>query len=104
MEISEANNENYQQKKENILPSLLDQIFLICKNDDTFDITDKLKNYDLILESSKKKLNKKQNLLHKSKEIEERLLTELSNLENENNKKRGKLLNELGSEYDDDDY
>lgn len=99
--IHENEDNDLKKKKEEILPKLLDQILLICKEDKNFKYTKELENYEVIIEATKKKLNKKEELFEQSKEIENKLVSELNELETNNNNKRKKLLKELGSELDD---
>lgn len=101
VKLNEIKNEKIEEKKEKILPELLDQILFICKEDDNFKISKEIQSYDKIIESTKRKLKHKEELLEQSKEIENKLLTELKELENENYEKRSNLVKELGSELDD---
>ncbi|MCF7927441.1 MAG: hypothetical protein K9L74_07725 [Candidatus Izimaplasma sp.] len=101
VKLNEIKNEDIEKRKEEVLPNLLDQILLICKEDENFKISKKIENYDKVIESSKRKLNHKKELLDQAKEIENKILKELNQLEEENTYKRNNLLSELGSEFDD---
>lgn len=99
--LKEIKNEKIEERKKELLPNILDQILLICKEDENFKIYNDLDNYEKIIESSKRKLNKKKQLLEQSKEIENKLMNELKELDEDIFKKRNNLLKELGSEFDD---
>lgn len=101
LNLNELKNEKIENIKENVLPDLLDEILLICKEDDNFKVSKNIRNYDEFIKSEQKKLDEKKKLLNQSKEIEEKLLNELENLKQENYIKRSNLLSELGSEVDD---
>lgn len=101
VQLNEIKNEKIEERKKELIPGILDQILLICKEDENFKVSDELNNYDKIIESSKKKLSQKETLLEQSKEIENKLLKELKELDNEILNKRNNLLNELGSNFDD---
>lgn len=101
VELKEIKDEKIEERKKDLLPNILDEILSICKEDENFKVSNELENYDKIIKSSKKKLNHKESLLEQSKNIENKLLNELKELDNIILDKRNSLLKELGSDFDD---
>lgn len=101
LHLNEIKNNIIEKRKEESFYDIINQILLICKEDENFKISKEIDSYDKIVESTKKKLKHKQELLEQSKEIENKLKQELSELDEENETKRENLLVELGSDLDD---
>jgi hypothetical protein len=88
-------------KKENpqvLLPSIVDRIFLICKNDPNFKLKNEMEIVENRIESLKKKRDKQSDLLEQSNTIKKDLMQRIEVLEDQNSKKQIELLESLGSE------
>jgi len=87
------------KKKEGFLPSILNEIFVICKSDKLFsesiDDTKELDSKIKILENKKSNQNK---LLEKSKKLKSNITKKIEFIENNNFELRAKLLEKLGSD------
>lgn len=81
-----------------LLPQIIDRIFLICKNDPNFDLKDEMQIVENKIKAMTKKIEKQDELIKKSKIFKKDLLQRIEILENSNNSKQSQLLEELGSE------
>lgn len=84
-------------KKHNLIPTVIDHVFSICKEDKNFSIktdnkiTEKIKEIDI-------KMKKQNSLLEQSSVIKKELLEKIKHLDNESFKIKFKVLESLGSE------
>jgi hypothetical protein len=88
-------------KKENpqvMLPSIVDRIFSICKNDPNFKLKNEMEIVENRIESLKKKRDKQIELLEQSNTIKKDLMQRIEVLDDQNAKKQIELLESLGSE------
>lgn len=81
-----------------LLPQIIDRIFLTCKNDPNFRLKDEMEIVENKIQALLKKIEKQDHLLEESNKIKEDLKQRLDILENANNNKQLQLLEELGSE------
>lgn len=88
--------QNY--KKEDFISSITEQIFMICKFDNSFNADNNLDKIDGTIEDMKKKNKNKDELLVKSSDMRELLVNKMTELENENFKIKINLLESLGAE------
>lgn len=98
LNINSETKEKLDEKKEEILPNLLDQIFLICKQDDNNSFYNDIEKFEQKIEKLDKKLQEKNQLLEQSKDIENKLYNELQELDDKIFEKRTKILSLLGSD------
>ncbi len=86
------------QNNRDFISSALDEIFLICREDDNFAKSrKKVESIDTEANNLQFKIDKQNNLLQQSKHIKNELLTKLSILESENENVKNTLLRKLGS-------
>lgn len=81
-----------------LLPQIIDRIFLTCKNDPNFRLKDEMEIIENKIQALLKKIEKQDHLLDESNKIHADLKHRLEILENSNNTKQLQLLEELGSE------
>jgi len=81
-----------------LLPQIIDRIFLTCKNDSNFRLKDEMEIVENKIQALLKKIEKQDHLLDESNKIREDLKQRLEILESSNNNKQLQLLEELGSE------
>ena len=92
------NENNFETKASEQLPQILNRIFSICKNDPSFQLKEELQISEETMEKLQVKIDRKKNLISKSKDILENLQKRNKKLENDNNDLKAKLLEALGSE------
>jgi hypothetical protein len=88
-------------KKENpqvLLPSIVDRIFLICKNDPNFQLRNELEIVENRIESLRKKREKQNALLEQSDTIKNDIIQRIEILDDQNSRKQMELLESIGSE------
>lgn len=95
MEI--VTNESKKNYKE-LLPQVVDRIFLTCKNDPSFHLKDEIEIIENKIQALLKKIEKQEYFFKESEKIKADLQQRIEVLENENNTKQTELLEELGSE------
>jgi septal ring factor EnvC (AmiA/AmiB activator) len=81
-----------------MLPHIVERIFAICKTDRNFPLKQKMNSIDDQIKRLQQKINKQENLLLQSKQLNNNILSRLSNLKNSNQELRDKLLESLGSD------
>lgn len=87
------------QKKKEFLPSILNEIFVICKEDKTFSTSvDSTKELDSKIKILENKLNRQNELLTKSGDLKSNILKKIELIDTDIFKLRVKLLEQLGSE------
>ena len=91
-----ANLEHITRK--DAISSILDEIFLICKQDKRFFKTDRINKIEDKIEEVENRIKKQNELTSESKKIEEDLDRKNKHLGNNIENKRIKLLESLGSE------
>jgi len=79
-------------------PQIVERIFNICKNDDTFDMKDTIKEKEKLTSILIQKLEKKESLYSKVSKIREDLQRRVRDLDEKNLEMQSSLLGELGSE------
>lgn len=85
-------------KKHNLIPTVIDHIFTICKEDKNFNIKKNIEEVDNKLSNLNKKLSKQKSLIEQSNGIKEDLLKKMKNIDDESFKIKLRVLETLGSE------
>lgn len=98
MNIEKINPMKETKTNTSFLSEISSQIFAVCKEDPNFDNQFKLNSIEIQLKKIKIKIIKQDDLLNKSKKIEEGFNKRFQILENKLDVKREKLLESLGSE------
>ena len=93
--IDVQENREQKYKKEEFITNVVEQIFLICKNDRNFQLEGSTK-IDEEIENIKIKVNNKNQLIQKSNEMKKTIIEKINELENENKKIKNNLLESLG--------
>lgn len=96
-------NESYSRvkktkKRKDLIPLIVDRIFLICKEDKNFSIRTELSQVDEKLKIVKGKLQKQNALLKQANELQENITEKAATLDDESFKIKVKVLESLGSE------
>jgi len=86
------------KKNGDFLSEVLDRIFLISKTDPLFASKNNTEKIDLQIKETKMKIKKKTVLLNKSFNLEKDVTKAVSNLEEQNQTMKIRLLEILGSE------
>lgn len=87
-----------KQNNRDFISSVLDEIFLICKEDKQFDkVKRKIEKINETVDNIQMKINRQNELLTKSGEIKNSITRRLSILDNENFRMKNELLENLGS-------
>jgi len=87
------------QKKKEFLPSILNEIFVICKSDPLFSKSiDNTKELDSKIKILENKISKQNKLLEKSEKLKSSIIKKIEFVENSNFELRAKLLEQLGSD------
>jgi len=87
------------QKKKEFLPSILNEIFVICKEDKLFsNSVESTKDLDKKIKSLESRINKQSALLKKSGDLKNNINKKIELIESDIFKLRVKLLEQLGSE------
>ena len=93
--VQENREQNY--KKEEFMNGVLDQVFMIAKNDDNFQMSNEIESIENTIVSLKEKILNKNKLLKKSENLKKEFVGKLTNLENQNFRLKVNLLESLGS-------
>lgn len=79
-------------------PLIVERIFNVCKNDDTFDMKDTIQEKEKLASRLIQKLEKKESLYEKVSKIRKDLQRRIQDLDQRNIELQESLLGELGSE------
>jgi len=85
-------------KKHELIPTVIDHIFTICKEDKNFNIKNDIGLVDKKLLIVKKKISRQKILMNKSDKIKKDLLEKIKRIDDESFKIKYKVLKTLGSE------
>lgn len=85
-------------KKHELIPTVIDHIFAICKNDINFKLKEDVSLVESKLSLINTKLSKQITLEEQSLKIKKELLEKISYIDNESFKLKYKILETLGSE------
>ena len=86
------------QNNRDFISSVLDEIFLICRNDVVFkSVKNKIGDVDTQVETFNKKLEKQTSLVSHAKEIEKDVRQKIAIIDEQNEKMKDALLEQLGS-------
>jgi len=85
-------------KKHDIVPTVIDHIFTICKEDKNFKISSNIEKIDKKLTGLNKKINKQKSLVEQSDSLKTSLLEKIKRIDDESFKIKYKVLETLGSE------
>ncbi|MCK5606006.1 hypothetical protein KAR91_29175 [Candidatus Pacearchaeota archaeon] len=88
-----------KQTNKDFISSILDEIFIICREDKHFsDVRKKAAEVDLALNEIRKKVSKQDSLLEKSSSLKNDVAMKIKILDNSCLQMRSELLEQLGSE------
>jgi len=85
-------------RKHQLIPTVIDHIFTICKEDKNFSIKDNIAKIDKKLIIAKSHIKKQQKLMEQSDSIKKELLEKIKRIDDESFKIKYKVLETLGSE------
>mgnify|MGYP006863439661 CR=1 FL=1 len=85
-------------KKHDLIPTVIDHIFTICKEDKNFNVKENINNVDEKLVFVNKKISKQNSLIEQSNTIKNDLLVKIKKLDDESFRIKYKILESLGSE------
>ena len=85
-------------KKHDLIPTVIDHIFTICKEDKNFTIKKGSDRLDKKLSYIDKKLFKQESLVKQSNKIKTELIQKIKHIDDESFKIKYKVLETLGSE------
>ena len=85
-------------KKHQLIPTVIDHIFTICKEDKNFSIKDNIAKIDKKLIIAKNHIKKQKKLMEQSDTIKKDLLKKIKRIDDESFKIKYKVLETLGSE------
>ena len=85
-------------KKHDMIPTVIDHIFTICKEDKNFKINTNIEKIDKKLTGINKKINKQKSLVEQSETLKTSLLNKIKRIDDESFKIKYKVLETLGSE------
>jgi len=85
-------------KKHDLVPTVIDHIFTICKEDKNFSIKDNIGKIDKKLSLIESKIKKQKSLMEQSDTIKNNLLKKIKKLDDESFRIKYKVLETLGSE------
>ena len=85
-------------KKHQLIPTVIDHIFTICKEDKNFSIKDNIAKIDKKLTTAKNHIKKQKKLIEQSNNIKKDLLEKTKRIDDESFKIKYKILETLGSE------
>jgi len=96
---SDANTKLEQiQNNRDFISSVLDEIFIICREDENFlKVRRGVESIDSELSMIQDKLEKQNSLINRSESLKKDIVTKLSIIENENEEMKIELLRRLGS-------
>lgn len=97
MNITECK-EMQRIKKHELIPTVIDHIFTICKEDKNFNINERIEKIDGRLDQAKIQISKHKKLLNQSNKIKQSLLEKIKRIDDESFKIKYKVLETLGSE------
>jgi len=86
------------KERTDLIPTVIDKIFSICKEDSTFSISSDISDIDNKLKSLEAKLYKQKKLLEKANGMEITILSKLKLLEDDSYGIKVRVLESLGSE------
>jgi hypothetical protein len=81
-----------------LIPQIVKRIFAICRTDNHFSLKNDIAKLSEETFDLKEKLEQKESMLEQSRYVKKELLSRMAVLDNENDKLRSELLEELGSE------
>jgi len=85
-------------KKHDLIPTVIDHVFTICKEDKNFSINEGIEKIDKRLSLAKQQIAKQQKLMSQSNKIKTDLLEKIKKIDDESFKIKYKVLETLGSE------
>ncbi len=85
-------------KKHDMIPTVIDHIFTICKEDKNFKISSDIEKIDKKLTVINKKITKQKSLVEQSENLKTNLLDKIKRIDDESFKIKYKVLETLGSE------
>ena len=85
-------------KKHDMIPTVIDHIFTICKEDKNFKISSDIEKIDKKLTRVNKKITKQKSLVEQSENLKTNLLNKIKRIDDESFKIKYKVLETLGSE------
>ncbi len=85
-------------KKHDLIPTVIDHIFTICKEDKNFTIKENIGKIDKKLSIAKNQISKQQKLMNQANNIKKELLEKIKRIDDESFKIKYKVLETLGSE------
>jgi len=85
-------------KKHELVPTVIDHIFTICKEDNNFTIKKSIEKIDKKLSIAKQQISKQKKLMEQSNNIKKNLLEKIKRIDDESFKIKYKVLETLGSE------
>jgi len=88
----------HNQKHDDFISEVIDRIFLICREDENFNETERLDSIDEKISVLQTKIKKQDKLLEQSKGMKISLKRKLDELDNRILTERSQLLESLGSE------
>lgn len=89
---------NEKEKSQELLPQIVERIFLICRNDPNFKLKNEMEIVENKSESIKRKIEKQDLLLSKSHELKKDMINRLEVLKDQNQSKQIQLLEDIGGE------
>ena len=95
--VSESRIKKVKESPE-FITSIVDQIFLICKEDKSFTIKDKIKSANNQLEILEDKVRKQNILLEQAMTLKENINSKITSIEEDSFRTKVILLESLGSE------
>jgi transposase len=85
-------------KKHELIPTVIDHIFTICKEDKNFTIQERIGKIDSRLTQANTQISKHKKLLNQSNKIKKELLEKIKAIDDESFKIKYKVLETLGSD------
>jgi len=96
--LGEKLEQNKNPSSENFISEVVDRIFLICMNDQNFEVREKLQSVENQLENQRKKVARQEGLLSEADRIKTEVTEKISELDEDTLSLRETLLESLGSE------
>jgi hypothetical protein len=87
-----------KQDDQELLPQIVERIFLICRNDPNFKLKDEMETVEINIKSIQDKIGKQYNLLEQACEKEADIGHRIQSLIEQNERKRLELLENIGGE------
>jgi len=96
-------NESYTRvkktkKKKDLVPTIVDRIFLICREDPNFSVRKEISQVDEKLTDIQEKLRKQDGLLSQANELHKNVSEKIEVIDDESFRIKVKVLESLGSE------